>query len=124
MLATTFSLVYQGYQTGRWSYTYSNDLNGYGVSSDLMYVPTSATDIAFADVSGMTASEQQDAFWAYVQSNKYLKSHEGGYAARFGEVKPWIHRFDAKLLQDIFTNFGGERKYPLSLVLMFSILVI
>ena len=37
--ATTLSLVYQGYQTGRWSYTYSNDLNGDGNSSDLMYVP-------------------------------------------------------------------------------------
>ncbi len=49
MFATTFSLVYQGYQQGRWSYTYSNDLNGDGVSSDLMYVPTSATDINFAD---------------------------------------------------------------------------
>jgi len=113
MLATTFSLVYQGYQQGRWSYTYSNDLNGDGVSSDLMYVPTSATDINFAAASGMTATEQQDAFWAYVQTNKYLKSHEGGYAARFGEVKPWIHRFDAKILQDVFSNFGKERKYTL-----------
>ena len=113
MFATTFSLVYQGYQQGRWSYTYSNDLNGDGVSSDLMYVPTSATDINFAAASGMTAAEQQDAFWTYVQNNKYLKSHEGGYAARFGEVKPWIHRFDAKILQDIFSNFGSEHKYTL-----------
>jgi hypothetical protein len=50
----------------------------------------------------------------YGQFNKYLKSHEGGYAAHFGEVKPWIPQFDAKLLQDIFTNIGGERKYALS----------
>jgi hypothetical protein len=34
-LATTFSLVYQGYQQGRWTYTYYNDLNGDGVSSDI-----------------------------------------------------------------------------------------
>jgi hypothetical protein len=113
MFATTFSLVYQGFQTGRWSYTYSNDANGDGVSSDLMYVPSSATDIIFAAAGAMTAAEQQDAFWSYVQSNKYLKSHEGRYAARFGEVKPWIHRFDVKVLQDIFSNFGGERKYTL-----------
>ena len=115
MFATTFSLVYQGYQQGRWSYTYSNDLNGDGVSSDLMYVPSSAADINFVDSNGMTAAEQQDAFWNYVQNNKYLKSHEGKYAQRFGEVKPWIHRFDAKLLQDVFSNFGGEHKYTLQI---------
>jgi hypothetical protein len=63
----------------------------------------------------MTAAEQQDAFWNYVQNNKYLKSREGKYAERFGEVKPWIHRFDAKLLQDVFSNFGGEHKYTLQI---------
>ena len=115
MFATTFSLVYQGYQQGRWSYTYSNDLNGDGVSSDLMYVPSSATDINFVAASGMTAAEQQDAFWAYVQNNKYLKSHEGIYTQRFGEVKPWIHRFDAKILQDVFSNFGTDHKYTLQI---------
>ena len=50
--ATTFSLVYQGYQTGRWSYTYSNDLNGDGNSSDLMYIPATADEIEFADIQG------------------------------------------------------------------------
>jgi hypothetical protein len=119
MFATTFSLVYQGFQQGRWSYTYFNDQNGDGVSSDLMYVPASATDINFADYTTggntMTAAEQQTAFWNYVQSNKYLKSREGKYAERFGEVKPWIHRFDAKILQDIFSNFGTDHKYTLQL---------
>ncbi len=113
MFATTFSLVYQGFQQGRWSYTYSNDLNGDGVSSDLMYVPLSASDITFADANGMTAAEQQTAFWNYVEGNKYLKSREGKYAERFGEVRPWIHRFDGKILQDIFSNFGTDRKYTL-----------
>lgn len=111
--ATSVSLVYQGYQTGRWSYIYSNDLNGDGNSSDLMYIPSSATDINFAAVSGMTATEQQDAFWSYVEGNKYLKSREGKYAERFGHIQPWIHRFDTKILQDIFTNFGTDRKYTL-----------
>ena len=45
--ATTISLVYQGYQTGRWSYTYSNDLNNDGMSSDLMYIPTTETELTF-----------------------------------------------------------------------------
>jgi hypothetical protein len=113
--ATTFSLVYQGYQTGRWSYTYYNDLNGDGISSDLMYIPENATEINFADHNGMTAAEQQNAFWDYVNSNKYLSAHKGEYAERFGHLEPWIHRFDAKLLQDIFSNFGTDRRYTLQI---------
>ncbi|MCU0367010.1 MAG: cell envelope biogenesis protein OmpA, partial [Bacteroidales bacterium] len=107
--ATTFSLVYQGYQQGRWSYTYSNDLNGDGVSSDLMYIPASATEINFANYTSggvtMTAAQQQEAFWNYINSNEYLHSRKGEYAERFGEVRPWMHRFDAKILQDIFADF-------------------
>jgi len=120
--ATTFSLVYQGYQTGRWSYTYSNDLNGDGNSSDLMYVPNTGSELTFANVvvSGvvtMTAAEQASAFWNYLNSNEYLSAKKGSYAGRFGEVRPWLHRFDMKLLQDIFSNFGKDRKYTLQLSL-------
>lgn len=121
-LATTISLVYQGYQQGRWSYTYSNDLNGDGFSSDLMYVPNSGSELTFANVVvggvvTMTAADQANAFWNYVNNNEYLSSKKGTYAGRFGEVRPWLHRFDMKLLQDIFTNFGSERKYTLQLSL-------
>lgn len=111
--ATTVSLVYQGYQTGRWSYTYSNDLNGDGISSDLMFIPAQADDIDFADYNGMTADEQRSAFWNYVNRNDYLSEHKGQYAERYGEVQPWLHRFDAKLLQDVFTDFGRNRRYTL-----------
>jgi hypothetical protein len=116
--ATTVSLVYQGYQTGRWTYTYSNDLNGDGVTADIMYIPASATDITFVNYtpSGqptMTAEEQQNAFWEYVNRNEYLSSRKGQYAERYGEVQPWMHRFDAKVIQDLFTNFGSDRKYTL-----------
>ena len=116
--ATTISLVYQGYQTGRWSYTYSNDLNGDGNSSDLMYIPADDSEITFVNkvTSGavvMTAEEQRVAFWDYVASNEYLSTHSGTYAERYGHLQPWIHRFDAKVIQDIFTNFGTDRKYTL-----------
>lgn len=111
--ATTISLVYQGYQTGRWSYTYSNDLNNDNMSSDLMYIPKAADEINFVLASGMTAADQQTAFWNYVNSNKYLSSRKGQYAERFGQLQPWLHRFDAKFLEDIFSNFGTSRKYTL-----------
>ncbi len=116
-LATTFSLVYQGYQTGRWSYTYSNDLNGDGVSSDIMYVPAQPNDLRFVASGAMSAADQAAMFWNYVNENEYLKSRMGQYAERYGDLQPWMHRFDAKILQDIFANFGTDRKYTLQLSL-------
>jgi hypothetical protein len=111
--ATSISLIYQGYQTGRWSYIYSNDLNGDGNSSDLMYVPGTADELTFVAYKGMTADDQRNAFWNYVNDNEYLNSRKGQYAERYGEIRPWLHRFDAKLLQDLFTNFGTDRRYTL-----------
>lgn len=121
-LATTFSLVYQGFQMGRWTYTYSNDLNGDGVSSDIMYVPASIDEITFVNYTPtggvvMTKEEQAQAFWNYINRNDYLKTRLGDYAERFGEVRGWLHRFDAKILQDVFTNFGSSRKYTLQVSL-------
>lgn len=116
-LATTFSLVYAGYQTGRWTYTYSNDLNGDGVSSDIMYIPGQPNELRFVDYNGMSAADQAATFWNYVYNNDYLNSRMGKYAERYGEVQPWIHRFDAKILQDVFANFGSDRKYTLQVSL-------
>jgi len=121
-LATTFTLSYRGFQQGRWSYTYSNDLNNDGISSDLIYVPATQDEIAFVDhvvggVVQMTAAEQAAAFWSYVNSNDYLSSRKGDYAERFGDIQPWINRFDAKVLQDIFSNFGTARRYTLQISL-------
>ena len=118
--ATTVSLVYQGYQTGRWTYTYSNDLNGDGITADIMYIPETESEITFVNYtpSGqplMTAADQQAAFWEYVNGNEYLSSRKGMYAERYGEIQPWMHRFDAKVIQDLFTNFGSDRKYTLQL---------
>ncbi|MDZ7633710.1 MAG: cell envelope biogenesis protein OmpA [Bacteroidales bacterium] len=116
-LATTISLVYQGYQQGRWTYTYSNDLNGDGISSDIMYVPAQPNELRFVASGNMSAADQAAMFWNYVNENEYLKSRMGDYAERYGEVRDWMHRFDAKILQDVFANFGTDRKYTLQLSL-------
>lgn len=116
-LATTVSLVYQGYQTGRWSYIYSNDLNGDGNTADLMYIPATADGIQFATYKEMTPEAQMNAFWEYVNSNKYLREHKGRYVERYGDLRPWIHRFDLKFLQDIFSDFGTGRRYTLQISL-------
>ncbi len=122
IFATTFTVAYRGFQQGRWSYTYSNDLNNDGISSDLMYIPASESELTFVDYTPtggetMTAAAQAAAFWAYVNSNEYLKERKGDYAERFGHVRPWLHRFDVKVLQDIFSNFGSTRRYTLQVSL-------
>lgn len=117
--ATTISIFYQGSSQGRMNFTYSNDMNGDGNYSDLIYIPKSANELTFVDYKSstgtvvMSAADQASAFWNYVQSDPYLKKHEGQYAQRYGYVLPFINRFDVKVLEDIFTNFGGKHKYTL-----------
>ena len=113
-LATTFSLYYNGAAMGRSSYAYSNDMNGDNAASDLIYVPNNANELTFVDVAGkMTAAEQSAKFWQYVEGDSYLSTRKGQYAERFARVNPWRNRWDAKILQDVFTNFGSNRRYTL-----------
>jgi hypothetical protein len=117
--ATTVSIFYQGSPQQRMNFTYSNDMNGDGNASDLIYIPKSQNELTFVDYKNsagtvvMTAADQAAAFWNYVQGNSYLKRHEGQYAQRYAYVLPWVHDFDVKVLEDIFTNFGGKHKYTL-----------
>ncbi len=118
--ATTLSLYYSGAAQGRSTFAYSNDMNGDGYSSDLMYIPKSQSDIKFTDIKSngvvtMTAADQAQVFWQYVNSNSYLKKHKGEYAKRFGYVEPWYNRWDFKFLQDIYSNFGTDRRFTLQL---------
>ena len=117
-LATTFSVYYSGAAQGRYSVAASNDINGDDASSDLIYVPRNANELWFVDVPGkMTAAEQATTFQEYVDNDSYLSGRKGKYAERFGKLQPWKNRFDVKILQDIFTNFGTDRRYTLQLSL-------
>ncbi|HNJ94933.1 MAG TPA: carboxypeptidase regulatory-like domain-containing protein [Ferruginibacter sp.] len=131
-LGTTISLFYEGSQQqgGRFSYIYgaaggtapsgfSNtaDINYDGNSSDLMYIPKDPSQITFIPVtvgSGSTArtytaQEQSDAFFRFIEQDKYLRKHKGMVAERNGVLFPFYHRVDLKFLQDIFTNIGSRR---------------
>jgi len=124
--ATTLSLLYTGGAQGRCNWTYSNDMNKDGYSADLMYIPRNASDIEFVDYtykwkddSGVShnvvvpAAQAQAAFWQYVNDTKFLRKHKGEYAKRFAYVAPWHNRWDFKIMQDIFTNFGTNRRFTL-----------
>ncbi|MGV3601493.1 MAG: carboxypeptidase regulatory-like domain-containing protein [Dyadobacter fermentans] len=112
-LASTFSLYYNGANQGRLSYTYNGDMNGDAIGADILYIPRNASELTFANstVNGVTfsAEQQRDAFEAYIKGNSYLNENRGKYAARNGDLMPWLNRFDFKFLQDIFTNIGKSK---------------
>lgn len=122
-MKTTVSLFYTGYQQGRFSYTYYNDMNGDGNYSDLIYVPASKDEMKFVDVKDKEtnaitylAAEQQEDFWNYVTNDSYLKERKGKYVERAAALEPWIHRFDMKIAQDFYAKIGG-RKYGIQVSL-------
>ncbi len=112
-LTSTFSLYYNGSSPQRVSYIYTNDLNGDGNSSDLLYVPASPDEIRFVNQAGYTAEQQSADFFAYIDGNSYLKNRKGKYAERAGGTAPWLNCFDFKFVQDVFTNFGTDTRYTL-----------
>lgn len=120
-MATTVSLFYSGSHATRYSYVYDRDINGDGVSGDLIYVPTGVGDPKFSfvdkyDKKGkllMTAAEQYEAFMKYVDANPYLSKRKGNFAERFGALQPWLNRLDVKLMQEFYSTFGTDRRYTL-----------
>lgn len=117
---TTFSVFYTGYQDGRYSLTYYNDMNGDGNYSDLMYIPKTKDELVFTDIKDRsgnvtyTAAEQREDFWNYLENNSYMKNHKGEFAERNGALMPWIHRFDFRVAQNWDVKIG-KRMYGLEL---------
>lgn len=111
--ATTVSLLYQGSHAGRFAWTYDGDINRDGVSLDLLYIPNNVSEITFVTntVGGVTftPAQQATAFEQFVNNHKSLSKARGGYVERNAGLLPWHHRFDFKLLQDLFTNIGKQR---------------
>lgn len=117
---TTISLLYTGGDGSRFNYTYSrNIVNDGGGSNNLIYIPKDASEIDFVDytyrdgnntVVKWTAKEQSDAFFAYIDQDKYLSKHKGEYAERNGAITPWEHRFDVKVLQDFKVSLQNGKQ--------------
>jgi hypothetical protein len=91
-MATTLGLFYTGYAPYSYSFTYKNDMNGDGYATDLIYIPKAKGDIVFAS----TADE--DAFFKFMEQDKYLTAHKGQYAEGNSVVAPWVNRFDLRLV--------------------------
>lgn len=118
-MATTLSVFYEGSSQGRFSYVYSTNIvrDGAG-NNNLIYVPKNASEITFVDQTVKnsaganvlwTAAAQSEAFFKYVNQDKYLRSRIGKYAERNGALMPWRNNFDAKIMQEFFVKVKGKR---------------
>ena len=113
-MATSVSLFYIGGSPGRFSYVYTTNIvrDGAG-ANNLIYVPRDPSEITFVPqtVNGVlwTAQAQSDAFFAYINQDKYLRTRKGEYAERNGALLPWANQFNLKLQHEFFVNVGGKR---------------
>lgn len=114
--ALQFSLFGQAQNQGRFSYTYSGDMNGDGVNgNDLMYVPRNQSEMNFSALAASggapaaTVQEQRDAFEAFINQDDYLKTMRGKVTARNGVLQPFITRFDFSTQLELFRNIGKNR---------------
>lgn len=102
-LATTINLFYSGYSPYGNSFTYTNDMNGDGIATDLIYIPKAKGEINFVSPA------DEDAFFAFVEQDKYLSNHKGQYAEAYAARAPWVHRFDLRFTQDFSVNISGQK---------------
>lgn len=125
-MATTIGIYYSGSHTGRGSWIYGADINGDGVNGDLLYVPTDAKEINFVDKISLgksgsraviSAEEQAKAFMEVVEENPFLRAHKGKFIERYEFLNPWLNKFDLKLQQEFYHDFGTSRRYTIQLSL-------
>jgi hypothetical protein len=96
-----FDLYYTGYSAYGNSFTYSNDMNGDGLSVDLIYIPATKDEIKFS------SDADRDAFWQFLEQDTYLSKHKGEYAEANAARAPFVHRFDLRIAKDFKFNVGS-----------------
>ena len=108
--STTFGFTYSAAPAGRFSYTYSGDMNGDNQNAnDLIFVPRSQADIMLRDLGTYTAAQQWADLDKYINQDAYLSKNRGQYAERNGAELPWSANFDFKVIQDFYIKVGGQR---------------
>ncbi|MEN9597764.1 MAG: hypothetical protein RL596_75, partial [Bacteroidota bacterium] len=114
--ALTLSLFGQSQNQGRYSFTYSGDMNGDNVTgNDLMYVPRNQDEMNFLPIAAsgsspaFTVQQQKDAFDAFINQDAYLSKNRGKVVERNGALLPYVVRMDFSAQLDLFTNIGKNR---------------
>ncbi|MEQ1513972.1 MAG: TonB-dependent receptor [Lysobacteraceae bacterium] len=114
--ATTFGLFYEGRAGKPYSWIYNNDLNGDGITNDLMYIPTGfgSGDVVFRDVNASGSGADEEAlFWRIANANG-LNRYAGNAVERNSSYGTWTNNFDVRFSQE-FPGFLEGNKVLLSL---------
>ncbi len=107
---THLNLFYKGYSYTGTTFMYTNDMNGDGLSCDLMYIPANDNEIQFK------TEADRAAFWRFVEQDDYLRTHKGEYAEPYCGRGPWLHRFDLRIAEDFAVRVGKTtQKFQASL---------
>ncbi|TVR72264.1 MAG: cell envelope biogenesis protein OmpA [Marinilabiliales bacterium] len=111
-LNTNVSIIYDGGERGRYSYTYSGRFND--GAARLMYIPNSLQDSYLVDrveggVVTQTAAQQWAILDEFISQDPYLSANRGSVAERNGAKFPWQHRFDLRVAQDFMLQAGANR---------------
>jgi outer membrane receptor for ferrienterochelin and colicin len=111
VLSTTIGLVYTGQSGQPFSYVYFGDLNGDDGSTpaklstsggaDLMYLPTDASQFVTHAGLNLTPAQQFAAFQTYMNSTKYMRTHQGQNTAINADRLPFESHFDLKIEEGI-----------------------
>ena len=101
-MATLVSIFSEYAKGGRYSYTYSGDLNGDGSGlNDLMYVPSDGQiDQMVFSGNAAEAAGQRGALKQYIGQDEYLSSIRGKYTEKYAALSPWYSRFDVRIGQE------------------------
>ncbi|MEO6133051.1 MAG: TonB-dependent receptor, partial [Saprospiraceae bacterium] len=113
--ATHIALFAEYVQGGRYSYTYSGDINNDGSGlNDLIYIPTSS-EIGQMDFAG-DAAAQRSALESYIAQDDYLSKNRGKIAEKYGAVSPWYNRWDVRLMQEYGLTNGNNIQLSLDIL--------
>ena len=103
--------------TGKFSYTYSGDLNRDGISgNDLIYIPRNQSEINLIPVGNNAVADPRSTteLWnelnAYINQDDYLKNHRGQVMERNGAFTPWNQQVDVRLTQDFYFDLKGVKQ--------------
>ena len=119
---TTISLFATYAKGGRYSYTYSGDINGDGSGlNDLMFIPTDAqiegmafsTDPFNSLPAAAQIANQKAGLKAYIAQDEYLSANRGRTADKYATTSPWYSTWDVSVLQDY--NLPNKHKIQVSL---------
>ncbi|MEP7186188.1 MAG: carboxypeptidase regulatory-like domain-containing protein [Rhodanobacter sp.] len=104
---TTISAFYSGHSGLPYSWIFSGDSNGDGISyQDPVYIPTANDPIvSYGKASAQVVQQFQD----YIANNKYLSKHRGQIAGRNGDSFGWVNQLDMSFSQEVPGLFKGNK---------------